>query len=124
MYVSDKCESVEEFGHLTVCLNKLNNILSVKTLQKYNDQVRYFLKNKITETDYRTLLNIALFLNYPKWRSQNSLLISDCLKKMKNSVGLLNVPQLQLMYLVSDHLIFFMVFKFFFSDVFKKSGAW
>lgn len=90
-----------EFGYVTICLNKLRTMLSTDTLEKYNCRVRYFLKHKLTGTDYRTLLNMVLFLNYPKWRSQNSLLISDCLKVMKDTVGVLNVPELLLVYLVS-----------------------
>jgi hypothetical protein len=82
-----------------MCLNKLHKIVTEESFDKYKEKVESFIENGvITSSNYKTILQIIAFLNYPKWREKNSVLISKCILLMKHNLNELNVNEIILMY--------------------------
>jgi hypothetical protein len=95
----DSCSSPETLNNLTMCLNKLHKIVTEESFDKYKEKVESFIENGvITSSNYKTILQIIAFLNYPKWREKNSVLISKCILLMKHNLNELNVNEIILMY--------------------------
>ncbi|KAJ8982983.1 hypothetical protein NQ317_001423 [Molorchus minor] len=93
------CNSADDLGHLTECLNRLNNMVTTKILDKYKEKLQDFVKHeKVTGANYPVLLKILIFLNYPKWSSQNATLISKCILLMENEIPLFNVKEIITLY--------------------------
>ncbi|CAH1976024.1 unnamed protein product [Acanthoscelides obtectus] len=93
-----RCQSVSELGHLTTCLNKLHNIVTRETLSRYKEEVHLFLREKRLNTKDSTLLKIIMFLNYPQWRNQNIVLISQCILTLKEDINSFRVNELLMIY--------------------------
>ncbi|KAJ8931919.1 hypothetical protein NQ314_015117 [Rhamnusium bicolor] len=115
----DKCETAEDLGYLTVCLNKLHKIVTYKLLAKYKEKTIEFLKNKkLKATDYSTLLKIIMFLNYPEWRNENVGLTSDCILLLKTEINSLTVNELIILYEIRKLQLYALCIK---SKVFFKN---
>lgn len=76
-------------------------MLTREVLARYKKCLNYFLDTKLEGNDYKTILDVVLFLNYPQWRQENTLLISKCLLFIKNDLDSLNVNELVTLYEVN-----------------------
>ncbi|KAG5885899.1 hypothetical protein JTB14_012146 [Gonioctena quinquepunctata] len=95
----DGIEHVEDLENLTLCLNKLHNIVTEEILEKYKDKIQLFIKSrKLKSSDHSAILRIILFLNYPEWRHTNTVLVADCISLLKNEINLLGVSELLILY--------------------------
>lgn len=61
----------------------------------------HFLNTQLQGKDYKIILDIVLFLNYPQWRHQNSVLISRCLLLIKDDLDSLSISELMTAYEVN-----------------------
>ncbi|XP_044253945.1 FAST kinase domain-containing protein 1, mitochondrial isoform X2 [Tribolium madens] len=95
----DRCESPLALHDLTVSLNKLYRVVTDETLDKYKEKVEIFIQNGfLTSSNYKVVLQIIAFLNYPKWREKNSVLISKCVLLIKNNLSDLNMNEIIMLY--------------------------
>ncbi|RZC31754.1 uncharacterized protein BDFB_008114, partial [Asbolus verrucosus] len=95
----ESCTSVNKLNDLTISLNKLHNVVTEEYLDKYKKKVEKFIENEIiTSEDYKVILQIISFLNYPKWRDKNSLLIAKCILLIKNNLSALNANEIIFLY--------------------------
>nr|CAH7738645.1 unnamed protein product [Callosobruchus chinensis] len=93
-----KCQSVSQLGHLTTCLNRLNNLVTKETLSKYKEEVKLFLKEQKLHNNKSALLKIIMFLNYPQWRNENIALIAECILALREDINSLRVNELLMIY--------------------------
>nr|XP_023011925.1 FAST kinase domain-containing protein 1, mitochondrial isoform X2 [Leptinotarsa decemlineata] len=95
----DEVSDVENLENLTICLNKLHNIVTDDVLEKYKDKILQFLKANILNSSHQSvILRIITFLTLPEWRNQCTILTSECMLLLKNKIHLLDIPQLLLLY--------------------------
>nr|XP_008192822.1 PREDICTED: FAST kinase domain-containing protein 1 isoform X1 [Tribolium castaneum] len=95
----DRRESPNGLHDLTVSLNKLHRVVTNETLDKYKEKVENFIQSGLlTSSDYKVVLQIIAFLNYPKWREKNSVLISKCILLIKNNLNDLNMEEIMMLY--------------------------
>lgn len=95
----DKCRSSEDFTFLTTCFNSVYSVLPFDIFSKYKTKFKELLKNGvIKQTDYKTILKVSMFLNYPTWRHGNSDLLVSNLRLLKDNFSSFNVSEILNLY--------------------------
>ncbi|KAJ3659143.1 hypothetical protein Zmor_010848 [Zophobas morio] len=88
------CASIEDLSNISVSLNKLHRVVTEESLDQYKTKVESLIANGfLTSKHYKVVLQIISFLNYPKWRDKNTVLISKCVSLVKDDVNNFNLNE-------------------------------
>lgn len=104
----DKVKTSKDLDYLTLCLYRLNNIITKELVFKYQLKVNELIDNDIiTKNDYKVIIMVASFFNLPSWRHYSSNIISKCLSLMKDSIEQLDLSEMCHLYDVSMFLLLY-----------------
>lgn len=107
VFFLDKLGTCKELDYLTLCLYRLNNIVTKEIVIRYQLKVSDLIdRNIITKNDYKVVIMVASFLNLPTWRHYNSHLISKCLYLIKDSIEQLDLSEMCHLYEVRVYCFF------------------
>lgn len=77
--------------YLSICLSNLHDFITTEVLQKYKLKAEDMIERKVlTGEEYKTIIKMLFFLNYPTWRHENFDLIRKCNYLIKNNISELN----------------------------------
>lgn len=102
----DKVKTSTDLDYLTLCLYKLNNIITKEIVVKYQTKVNELIDcEAITKNDYKVVIMVASFFNLPTWRHYSSTIISKCLYLIKDSIEQLDLSEMCHLYDVSINVV-------------------
>ncbi|GLV37150.1 uncharacterized protein CBL_02020 [Carabus blaptoides fortunei] len=97
----DSCKSAEDFKLLTICLNKMQQLVSNKHLNSYKIIAEKLIEDDVIKNDdCRVIIKALRFLSQPQWHDCNTTTINKLMYLLKGRIDKLTSKELIILFKV------------------------